>query len=456
MSVPRVYDTATLLYDGTVLIAGGYSVFSANVAALTGAELHDPLMATFSPAGNMIAARAGHTATLLSDGRVLIAGGYSSITSQGLPLASAAAEIYDPSIGAFIETGPMSVPRWGHTATLLNDGRVLIAGGLLNGYAIASAEIYDPVTKIFTPTGDMTIARTGHIDTLLPDGKVFIAPGDDGGDNRTADIYDLATGGFRSVNWHSTRLTAGSASLLPNGKLLFTLQPPEGDFDSKFATLYDVSTALFEDTPPMEDPSYWPSSTILPNGSVLLTGSDAGCGLGAQFAEFYDAATAAFSSLPNMLAARSGHRATLLEDGTVLLAGGHGTSGCPPLALASAERFTPSSTVPPPVLLSLDGLSQGAILHAGTSRIVSSGDPAVAGEFLEIYLTGLIDHSVIPPRVAVGGRLADILYFGNAPGFPGLNQIDLRLPGGVAPGPATPVRLTYLGRHSNQVTIGVQ
>src|SRR5207247_1278319 len=106
--------------------------------------------------------------------------------------------------------------------------------------------------------------------------------------------------------------------------------------------------------------------------------------------------------------------------------------------------YTPLSRSMGPALFSLsgDGQGQGAVLHGGTARIVTASDPGLPGEVLEIYGAGLKDGSVIPPQVAIGGRLAEILFFGKAPGFANLNQVNVRVPGGVPQGPDVPVRLT--------------
>jgi predicted amidohydrolase YtcJ len=187
MTAARDNHTATLLSDGRVLIAGGED----DSSHLASAELYDPKAGTFSPTGSMTAARDSHTATLLSDGRVLIAGGDAGLA--GIPGAETlvSAELYDPATGTFSATGSMAAARHSHTATLLSDGRILIVGGADpdHGVYVASAELYDPASGKFSPTGSMAAARTGTA-TLLSDGRVLIAGGYDGSaDLASAELY---------------------------------------------------------------------------------------------------------------------------------------------------------------------------------------------------------------------------------------------------------------------------
>ena len=154
MAVGRGVHTATLLTDGRVLVAGGYP--TTGDLPLASAELYHPETGTFSPTGSLVVARGFHTATLLSDGRVLIAAGSDRGGVAGGLLPVASAELYDPKRGTFRPTGSLATARSFHTATLLSDGRVLVAGGGVAGWTyghfLASAEIYDPKTRTFTPT----------------------------------------------------------------------------------------------------------------------------------------------------------------------------------------------------------------------------------------------------------------------------------------------------------------
>ena len=165
MTTARNGQTATLLPSGKVLFAGGGDET---------AELYDPATGSFTSTGSMLITRWGHTATLLATGKVLIAGGCPGNSNDSY-LASA--ELYDPATGSFSPTGPMSGPRFEHAATLLTTGRVLIAGGMSGPWdsELASAELYDPATGSFSPTGPMTMVRTAFTAALLQSGQVLIA-----------------------------------------------------------------------------------------------------------------------------------------------------------------------------------------------------------------------------------------------------------------------------------------
>ncbi len=171
---PRQLQTATLLNNGMVLVAGGFDFPAPGV--LASAELYDPARGIFTATGSMTTAAGGHTATLLNNGQVLIAGGQNDASG----IAVATAELYDPARGIFTATGSMTTARGGQTATPLNNGRVLIAGGEneLSGIVVGSAELYDPATGLFTATGSMTTTRAHQTATLLNNGQVLIAGGD--------------------------------------------------------------------------------------------------------------------------------------------------------------------------------------------------------------------------------------------------------------------------------------
>lgn len=449
MTTPRVHHTATLLADGKVLIAGGYTFIGPAAIFHSSAELYDPRTGAFSATGNMTAPRSGHTATLLPDGKVLIAGGRTSSNTGTVAdyfATLASVEIYDPRTGAFSAVGQVSAARWGSTATLLNNGRVLFTGGLSGGehsFLPAAAELYDPVTGESAPTGNILSEFTTDTATLLVNGKVLITK------FVGAELYDPSTNTYSANGQHDHRY-GSSAILLTNGKVL--IGGGEGEYEdspSPPAELYDPDSGTFARTGALIGVPQGHSATLLPDGTVFFAG-------GLHNAGIYDPVKGTYTRITGLLSeSYSLHTATLLNDGRILIAGGWDGGF---RILTSTEIYTPRVLIPPPALLSLsgDGKGQGAILHGRTPQLVSPDNPAAGGEALELYLTGLGDGSLIPPQVSVGGRMAEVLWFGNTPGYPGLNQVNLRVPNGVAPGSAVPVRLNYLGRSSNQVTIAVK
>jgi N-acetylneuraminic acid mutarotase len=225
MGTPRTGDTATRLPDGKVLVAGGENMDGNTGSVLSSAELYDPTTRSWTDTRFMDMYHWSHTATLLSDGRVLVAGGFTGNAGSGGSAFQASAELYDPGSGSWTTTGDMVTHIAGHTTTLLADGKVLVAGGTNantdSGDSLAFAELYDPTTGSWTTTGTMVTPRTGHTATLLPDGMVLVAGGDNvDGTQASAELYDPGTGSWTATASMRTPRTRDTATLLGDGKVL--------------------------------------------------------------------------------------------------------------------------------------------------------------------------------------------------------------------------------------------
>jgi len=289
--------TATLLPNGKVLVVGGGGPG-------TRAELYDPATGTWTLTGSLnIARRNQHTATLLPNGKVLVAGGQDGAT--GVTLSSA--ELYDPATGTWTLTGSLNIARIDHTATLLPNGKVLVAGGQDDDDGIntanlpVTAELYDPATGKWTLTGTLHDSRFGHSATLLPNGKVLVAGGwnEQTSENiflTSAEMYDPGTGRWSSTGSLQQDRWLHTATLLSNGKVLVAGGFQLNGFQAiATAELYDPGTGTWATTSSLVHVRGGHTATLLPNGHVLvaggsLSGSGGCCGPANSLrtAELYD------------------------------------------------------------------------------------------------------------------------------------------------------------------------
>lgn len=330
--------TVTLLPSNDLFLTGGYhcsSLATTSCGALIAGERHDlvELVANdnSTTAGALVVRRALHTATLLPNRTILAAGG-----TNGASLL-ATAELYDPVTKAARATnGPMSVPRDQHTATLLPNGRVLIAGGFtttaVSSDSTGGAEIYYPDTGLFLPTASMSVARRGHTATLMSDGNVIVAGGIARGGTitPTVELYRSTAAAWETLTPIPVQRTAHTATLLPDGRLLIVGGTNAG---GPLSSVYAYSPSSgWSALSPLPHALYGHTATLLFDGRVLVAGGNDGFGeYDASYlytpASDSWAATSAGSAL---LKARFGHNATLLPDGAVMISGGSTRSGVVP------------------------------------------------------------------------------------------------------------------------------
>jgi Galactose oxidase, central domain/Kelch motif len=335
MNAARVDHTATLLTNGEVLIAGGNNNTDGYLAS---AELYNPATGKWTVTGSMTVARDGHEAVLLQNGQVLVAGGYNPTACCGAP-PLASAELYNPSTGTWTATGSMSTGRIDFTLTLLSNGEVLAAGGFNNG-ALSNAELYNPATGTWTATGNMTAGTISEAAVLLQNGEVFAA---------STNLYHPSTGAWTTT---SSPTSGGSPPvvLLPNGDV-FTGGNIQGD------GLYNPSTNQWTSFPPppctkggQSSQNCQSAGALLNTGRVLVAGGvtyvnaqpypiEETNGLAALF----DPSTLTWTTTGSMNKSRLGETMTPLLNGQVLVAGGetfdkHFGHLVP---IASAELYTP-------------------------------------------------------------------------------------------------------------------
>jgi N-acetylneuraminic acid mutarotase len=300
------------LGDGRAVVVGGLTGTAAAPVTLASAEAYDPVSGTWSPLAALHTARAGHSATVLPDGRVLVAGGTGARGSTGTT-ALASTEVFDPATGAWTAAAPMTETRTGHQAVLLRDGRVLVIGGTVATggppAALAYCELFDPAAGSWTPTGDLGTGRTGHQATLLPDGTVLVTGGD-------------AVG-----------------------------RRPDGRYDARSldtAERYNPATGTWTAAARMPGPRTRHRGILLRTGQVLLTGGTSGPTFTAGYrtAVTYDPGADSWTGTGALARGRWAYAVAELSDGRIVVAGGIAAGGLaaagPGAALTtSTEIFTP-------------------------------------------------------------------------------------------------------------------
>ena len=322
MHTARRSHTATILPDGSVLVAGGVDTSGSNAGSVSSTEIYNPVDGNWWPKGSLGTARTYHTATLLLNGTVLVMGG----ATASFGGSTSSTEVYNPITGNWTTSGDLNVARSYHTAALIPDGSVMVAGGApysLQG-SLGSSEIYSPATGTWNPTGGFGTASSGHTATLLPDGTVLVA----GGGFNSPPLQNSQIYAPASRNWTPTAtvgppIAGHRATLLQNGTVLVTGGSDLINRATHTSEIYDPVTGIWTPTGSLGTGRCHHTATLLPNGKVLVAGGTFdNTGYPTSSAEIFNPSTGLWTPTGNLGKGRISHTATLLPNGTVLVAGG--------------------------------------------------------------------------------------------------------------------------------------
>ncbi|MFN7966652.1 MAG: kelch repeat-containing protein [Acidobacteriota bacterium] len=435
MSKVRYAFTLTALAGNRAVAIGGQSQepvpHGYKITYLATAEIYDKATGLWTAAGSMSRPRQDHVAVALLDGRVLVLGGVDG--TAGALLSSA--ELFNPSTRTFSPAPPMSTGRYFFTATRLNSGKVLVAGGCISygcGLGTTSAELYDPITNSWSATGSMAMTRAGQTATLLQDGRVLLVSGDSFTWDST-EIYDPATGTWSDGGWLNVGRSAQAAALLTTGQVLIA-----GGLDPNGAIIAasetgDASTATWTPVPDMFDPREYHVLLALNNGRALVIGGQRVQGhmfVDIPRCELFDPVSGTWSHTGSMAVARDGHNGVVLTNGEVLVSGG--VDGAAGLYTARAELYSPE-TFPSNFIESFDGYSESSSPFAGgwhaeigtTNRAMASPDFCIndmsnvtklsaINDLGALFTSGhlFIENDFLPTEPAGSGR-GDALIFTN-------------------------------------------
>lgn len=296
--------------------------------------------ATLDPAWtlttNMAVPRRHARSTLLNNGRVLVAGGHSSYTLSFC-------ELFDPAFGTWTTLQSLATPRAGHVLVTLGSGHVLAAAGENGSTYLTSAERYDPIAETWSSAGSMAVSGYYPTASVLPDGRVLVAGGYNGAMLSAAATYDPATNSWSSVSPMATARAFHTAQLLASGQVLVAGGMDTVATTTASAELFDPSSNSWSATASMAAPRSGHTSVALLDGTVLAIGGFDGLSATLASVERYDPTAQSWSAAAPMAVSRAAHTASLLADGTVIVAGGYQLPGF--TVLTSSERYLTNSAV---------------------------------------------------------------------------------------------------------------